>query len=171
MPIIWDKKYSVGLEEIDEQHKVLVNLINNLESIYEHREMYKDFDSMLNKVMGELKNYTVLHFTTEEVLMKMFQYGEFEDHKESHDSFVKLVVEQHKMIISLMEQRNSLKGNESAVEKYNQEIFTRIEKILTFLQKWLISHIMRSDTEYVGFFTKIQKKAASSGGWLGFLRG
>ncbi len=168
MPIIWDKKYSVGLEEIDEQHKVLIHLINNLENLHENHDQFKDFDGMVKKVLTELKNYTVLHFSTEEVLMRMFTYEDYDAHKQAHDNFIHLVKEQQSLILDLMTQRDN--KPESLKEKYNHEIHLRLEKVLEFLQRWLLAHIMKSDFEYVDFFTKLQKKAAKSGGWLGFLK-
>ncbi len=168
MAIIWSKKYSVGFDEIDNQHKVLVDLINKLEDIYENRNNYKDFEGMLDKVMVELKNYTILHFSTEEVLMQMFTYGDFETHKQSHDHFISLISEQRNIILQLIKEKQG--KDEKTVERHNKEIYQRVEKITDFLQKWLLNHIMKSDFEYIEFFTKLQKKAQKSGGWLNFLK-
>jgi len=167
--IYWKKEYSVNLEEIDEQHKVLIKLINNLENIYENMDSYSNFDSLLMGTLNELKNYTILHFSTEEVLMRMFDYDDFEEHKAGHDKFVALV---NKNIIKVGEllTRRAKSKNVDEKERIKEEVEVLIKGILEFLQNWLIKHIMKSDKEYVEFFNKIQSKAKSSGGWLSFLR-
>jgi hemerythrin len=144
---MWEEKISVGINEMDNQHKILISIINNMESIFEEKKI--DFDIEIQKEIVKLKKYTVVHFSEEESLMEKNSYEDLDIHKEAHDNFIKLVNEQQCRINSLIEQKNNLKEQEILVERYNQEIYVRVEKIITFLQKWLISHIMKVDKGYM----------------------
>ncbi len=146
MYIVWDKKFSVEINEMDEQHKVLIGIINELDSIFEKNGI--DFDCEIKKVMTDLEKYTVRHFTDEENLMKQSGYEDLDIHKEGHDNFIKLVGEQKSKINSLIEQKNKTKQLDK-VDDFNKEIYKRVEKTLIFLQKWLLSHIMKSDKGYM----------------------
>lgn len=158
MPITWSKDYSIGLEQIDNQHKKLIFLINKLEVLTMYDASHSDFKQRLDNLLQELINYTVLHFSTEEVLMDMFEYKESAEHKRTHDSFVELVkMEQEKLELLIAN------GDLKSVEE-------ELKMILKFLQNWLITHILKSDKQYTDFFLEIQKKAKKQGGWFAFLR-
>lgn len=169
MALEWNKKYSVGLNEIDDQHKELIRLINNLENIIEHFDEYNSLRRPVTNVLSALYNYTVLHFSTEEVLMNMFEYDLTDSHKESHDGFIKLIRSEHKSILHQIDSIEKETDNAS-IETLKLNLLNNLRKIDGFLQKWLINHILKSDFEYVEFFNKIRKKASSQGGWLSFLR-
>ncbi|OOZ40394.1 hypothetical protein BOW53_07955 [Solemya pervernicosa gill symbiont] len=84
MAITWDDTYSVGIEEIDNQHKVLVGLINELDDalrVHSNREMVQG-------VIDQLIDYTKLHFAVEESIMRLFKYKEYEPHKAVHDGII-----------------------------------------------------------------------------------
>lgn len=119
---------------------------------------HNDFKSRLDKLMEELINYTILHFSTEEVLMDMFDYEDSLEHKKTHNSFIDMIKLEQETLDMLIQN--------SDFEKVNKEI----QKILTYLQNWLINHILKSDKKYTDFFLKIQKKAKNSGGWFNFLK-
>ena len=170
MAIEWSKKYSVGLDEIDAQHKELIRLINALEVINDNFNLYKSVKEPLLKIMSDLKNYTVLHFATEEVLMSMFDYELGESHKHAHDNFVKLVGDQFVLYLKVFHEIDST-TDEEKLKILHRELHSAVHKLIEFLQKWLVNHIMKSDMEYVSFFNEIKKKAKNSGGWLSFLKG
>lgn len=167
MPIIWSEKYSVGFEEIDNQHRILVEIINKLEEIYQNRLNYTNFEGVLEKCINELKTYTILHFSTEEILMKMFTYKDFDEHKESHDNFINVVIEEKISIFQLIKQKEG--KDQKTIDQLNQEIYEKIESIINFLQQWFINHILKSDVDFVEFFFKLRNKADKVGGWDKFL--
>ncbi|MCG8699252.1 MAG: bacteriohemerythrin, partial [Bacteroidales bacterium] len=126
--IQWGPQYFIGLKTIDDQHKVLVDLIN---------ETYRSFGSnknlrQLRKVIGKLLDYTVYHFGEEEKYFKSFDYDDYESHKENHDSFIE------------------------KIKKFKQDIksgdATLNFEIIEFLKNWLINHIQKSDARYVPLF-------------------
>jgi hemerythrin len=169
MQIVWDDRYSVGILELDEQHKVLINLINEL-NVIQSSEKDSLYEQKINDALNEVKNYTVLHFATEEILMRLFHYNFLDTHKFSHDKFTHIITEHHKYIMELMEQQKKDSDNKLEQEEIAQEINARISKVISFLQKWLLSHILKEDREYIEFFSKAQEKAQQKEGWLSFLK-
>ena len=129
--IDWDKKnYSVGVDEIDDQHKQLVNLINELHSAM----MARKAKEVLGEVIDELIEYTSYHFETEEKYFDKFGYSETEEHKKIHKNFVNEVLNFQKDV-----QKNKLFVS---------------SKILNFLKDWLLNHIKVTDKKYAPFMAK-----------------
>ncbi len=88
----------------------------------------------LMEVLREMTDYTIMHFTTEEAYMKIFNYPEYQDHKEEHRGFSsKIIVYTYKVI----------KG------KYQ---FTN--ELIEYLKQWLINHIQVTDRQYIDCFKK-----------------
>jgi hemerythrin len=167
MQIVWEERYCVGIVELDEQHENLLNLINDLD-IVQVGIKTPDYEKQIDEALIKIKNYAILHFSTEEVLMKMFEYESFEAHKYSHDKFLHIMTEHHKYILELMSKQKKMKDNKFEFEQIEQEITARLAKVTTFLQKSLIHHILKEDKEYSKFFISIQNKAQKSG-WLSSL--
>ncbi len=130
--IKWDQSLSVDVEEIDNQHKGLIDLINTLEAASQ--------DSNRNKVCFEivlkLKSYLNEHFTTEEKLMLQYNYPELLNHKKEHAEFIK----------------NTLDFELACVEFYSP--FT---PMLEFLNGWLARHITVTDMKMGAFFKENMK--------------
>jgi hemerythrin-like metal-binding protein len=122
--IVWTNKYSVGCNYIDDQHKKLVQIINELNSAF----LSSSERSIISKVLQELVDYTKYHFEAEEKLMEKYGYPNLENHKKIHKQFVDKVVEFSK--------RYEL-GDD--VVGYD---------MLNYLKDWLLNHIMGTDTDY-----------------------
>jgi hemerythrin len=120
----WKPEYSVGNREIDEQHKRLVGLINQLHDAMKAGGRHED----LMKIMNELTDYTRYHFAHEEKLMQKAGYKDLAAHQRVH----RAMVEQ--------------------VEKLKQEAGTSRAgfsiKLMGFLKSWLTDHILGSDQKY-----------------------
>ncbi len=124
----WSDSLSVGIEEIDEQHKILVNLINRM-----HQAIHERHGSDAVKgILAELADYTRIHFAVEESLMRILNYPGYEEHKEIHEELLGHVVE----LIEKVESGKTAIGFE----------------LLHFLKTWLTRHIMEEDMQYTGFF-------------------
>lgn len=81
MPIVtWCDEYNVNVEEIDVQHKTMLELVNNLHSAVEACIDKND----LKDLLGELVEFTRVHFSTEEQLMNKYDYPEFAKHHKEH---------------------------------------------------------------------------------------
>ena len=120
----WNENFSTGIDEIDEQHKRLVDLLNILVG---HLAFQSDSPA-LERIFEELKSYTVLHFASEErIWSQYFNDDPWEKwHKDAHADFIANVLE--------------LKKNASG--KTEDEV---IESIVSFLTHWLALHIIESD--------------------------
>ncbi len=86
MPIInWKDEYSIHVEEIDTQHQKMVSLVNNLHASVEAR-LDK---SELQKLLIELVEFTRMHFSTEEKIMKENADPDLVEHRKEHSSLLR----------------------------------------------------------------------------------
>ncbi|NIS21839.1 MAG: hemerythrin family protein, partial [Thermoplasmata archaeon] len=82
--IAWTPDLATGVELIDEQHKQLIDRMNELDrAVRFSRGVPK-----IIKTLDFLIEYTDFHFGTEEKNMVELKYPEYEDHKENHAEFV-----------------------------------------------------------------------------------
>ncbi|QIR14611.1 bacteriohemerythrin [Shewanella aestuarii] len=120
----WNDSFNVGVSEIDQQHEVLVRLLNEVASCI----AFQRADINLDKLITELVNYAVYHFETEEKYWNEMLPASVhtEQHKKGHASFVNQV--------------NDLKQD---INHLPEDVW--LEKLLSFLASWLASHILESD--------------------------
>jgi hemerythrin-like metal-binding protein len=122
--IEWSKKYSVGVEMFDEQHKVFFGIINDLyASIMERKER-----EVLGDIFEQLLKYTDFHFESEERYFDEFHYEHAVEHKEAH----RLLTER---LLAL-----KTRWDEGALDNPYE--------LLDFLEDWLVEHIMGMDRQY-----------------------
>ncbi len=89
MAIAWTPDLSVGLDQIDDQHK---ELFKKLDQLLEACNQGKG-RVIIEELLRFLGDYVVTHFGTEEVYMDRFAYPETADHKRQHAAFIKQFVE------------------------------------------------------------------------------
>jgi len=130
MEIVWNENYSVKIKEIDEQHKKLINLFNNLHSSVSCNEGKEK----LKETLDGLIEYTRTHFHAEEKLMKDHGYPEYEQHKKIHDDLTNKV----------------LKLQSDINNCYSISVLIDAMKFLT---DWLIKHILATDMKYSPFLS------------------
>jgi len=120
----WDKNFETGISLIDEQHKKLVDILNQLAAHLANLSSVNELD----KIFDELANYADYHFKCEEgIWSKYFVEDEwFKEHEKTHGSFIEEVIE--------------LKNN-----KVNKSFDAVIYDIVIFLSKWLAYHILDTD--------------------------
>ncbi|WP_051445272.1 bacteriohemerythrin [Desulfocurvus vexinensis] len=124
-PIQWsDAAMSVGVTEIDEQHKILVAMINDLN---EAMRTGRGKDALEDMIRG-LKDYAAFHFGHEEKLMASHDFPGLLAHKARHRDFVKQVVDFEK-------------GFASGKAALTMEV-------MQFLKDWLVEHIQGTDRGY-----------------------
>ena len=129
--IEWSYVFSVGNDEIDEDHHRLINLFN----ILNHSVTEGDDPAYLAAVLTELINCTVWHFSHEERLMVKYGYEGLAEHKAEHQELIKSVRELQQKIL----QAGSLVPNED----------------LTSLEHWLIMHILSTDMQLGSYLTEV----------------
>ena len=83
--LAWGDILSVGIDEIDDDHRKLVNLFN----IVNHSVTQGDAPEYIEAVLNELISCTAWHFSHEERLMLKYGYQGFADHKEEHEELIK----------------------------------------------------------------------------------
>ncbi len=120
----WSPDYSVNIKTIDDQHKVLVDILNCLFVAVGKREGDKAIAGILEALMG----YTQKHFTLEENLMRQAKYPELESHMEEH--------------------RKLIKELDILTKKYMLEDKPIYFEMLKFLKTWLRAHIQGVDKKY-----------------------
>ena len=123
----WKDDYSVGIDSIDQQHKKLLNLINQLQTAVD----YPTGEEFEREALDELVDYTKTHFSYEEGLMEQNGYPEFESHKAQHENMIQKV--------------------EEVLSEYQQNRDKAMSNAIVFLKSWLINHINGTDKEYSSF--------------------
>ncbi len=120
--IVWKEIYSIGIEKIDEQHRELFNLVGKI----------SDFSSIKTLIMSdlvdELRNYTQMHFKTEEDLMTKYDYPKLKEHQIEHKEFVKKV--------------------ESMIDESKSSLYIYTAALSDFIKGWLITHTLGTDLEF-----------------------
>ncbi|MBI9052823.1 MAG: hemerythrin family protein [Bacteroidales bacterium] len=130
--IKWTDQYSVGITEIDNQHKGLVIIINELFSYMSNGKAKEH----LNNIFDHLTDYTEKHFLVEETMLIKYAYPDYDQHKFEHSKFI--------------EKLKSLK-----LEFESGKITISLE-ILNFLKDWLLNHILNTDKKYSAHIEKYQ---------------
>ena len=137
--IIWNDDLVTGVDKIDEQHRILVNSINDANT----RLTSNCSAEILDQISRDLLSYALYHFETEEELMKEYAYAE--NHAEDSD----LHLNQHREFSStVVTLREGIKSG---------HLISR-EDLLTFLNNWLINHILKTDKRLGAFI--VSKKNA-----------
>ncbi len=126
----WSKNLETGIDIVDEQHKELVDQINNLLEATRDRRGKEEVTNMLEF----LASYVVEHFKTEEKYMIKYDYPKYLEHKKDHDAFVEEV---KKLFSAFVESGETVK----MIVSLNGKVV-----------KWLIDHIMKIDREMAIFF-------------------
>lgn len=134
----WSDSYRIGLAEIDDQHKTLIDLMNDLWTAIAVNANAQDYE----KILQRLEQYTVAHFSAEEVMMRDIGFPDFDKHQAAHRHFVKRLQDESKRV-----QRG---------EKLSLDI-------LHFLRDWLVNHILVNDKAYAAYIASKDKPA----GFLG----
>jgi hemerythrin len=127
--IEWDDSLSVGVNLIDEQHKMLIQRIKDLsDAVSSSRGA-----GQIGKTLGFMIDYTEFHFSTEEKHMIELSYPEYDVHKQQHEEF-----------------KTTLK--EMVMEFEEDGATTQLgEWVNNYLINWLINHIKSIDIKLSEF--------------------
>lgn len=138
MPIVWKDAMSVGNTIIDDEHKLLICLINSVE-IALKTENHGD---MVRFLVRELHLYTQNHFTQEEKIMMQYKYPDYADHKKKHQE----------ILVQLEELQDRLD------KTANDDVaFLELEDdIVGMLRSWIIDHVLKVDLKIKSFFISAQ---------------
>ena len=129
--MVWDKVLIVGIDEIDEDHRRLVDLYNLLN----HAVAERAAPEYLAALLEELINCTVWHFSHEERLMLQHRYAGYAEHKSEHQELVTSVRQLQKKILE--------SGGFDA------------DADLEFLGGWLTGHILANDMKMGSYLAEV----------------
>jgi len=136
--ITWSNKLSCGIKLIDDQHKGLVELVNDMFNHATGNALKEQ--NYFHSVIQEAVKYVKVHFATEEKIMLATKFAGYAEHKKEHDNFVLAVVA-------------NIKDYEAG-KRLTLSSFTR------FLKEWVLSHIAVMDKQYFEYFKKIATRKA-----------
>ncbi len=126
--IIWKQEYSLGISVIDNQHKQFLELMDQAyEAFYKNESK-----EQLSVLIENLRDYTLLHFSTEEKYFKLFNYDGENEHVERH--------------LQLKEELIGL------TKKFEAEGPDVVPALIDFLENWLVGHLSIVDRKYVSCF-------------------
>lgn len=121
---VWDDHFVTGLDEVDRQHKELVDLINRLGN----QLAEVDWDQgAIHEVIEDLTRYTSFHFREEELMM--ITAGLYQEHLGPH-------IASH---YHFLEEVSAMRANISVDNP------TAGRHLLDFLSQWLAYHILGTD--------------------------
>lgn len=122
--ILWEDRFSVGVEYLDNQHKGLIRIINDLDEAQRN-------GALIARIIGDLRAYVDEHFRDEEKQLESAGFPDLVNHKASHHKFE-----------AWLESVETAHGS-----GYTDEL-EMAEWVSTYLRDWLINHILRSDMAY-----------------------
>ncbi len=120
----WTPDLNIGIEAIDEQHKVLVNIFNRLSLAVSKGEGGK----VIRSIVDSLRGYTKSHFALEEKLLAEAGYDELAPHTAQHSDFIAKL--------------------DDLTVKFLVENSPAYSELIELLRNWLIEHIRFSDRKY-----------------------
>ncbi|MDH5785811.1 MAG: bacteriohemerythrin [Chromatiales bacterium] len=129
--IHWESRFDTGISIIDQQHRRIVDMINDLHDASIHTET-KTVDDILHR----MRAYVSEHFQFEEELMFAADYEFTEAHIQLHRRFT--------------ERLNSMAQRHEAGESI-------IKELSAFLTKWVLHHIGHEDMDYVEDVSRVMK--------------
>lgn len=125
--IQWSIELGMGVKEIDDQHRHLIDIANTLIDAVADKAQQADVDT----IIGKLRAYTVAHFAAEEKLMQEAKYPKLGHHANEH---------------------RKLKDD---VKQFQRELYRgktpTAGKVLGFLKIWLLDHILSFDREFARY--------------------
>jgi len=129
--IVWSDILSVEVDEIDEDHRKLVNIFN----ILNHSVGEGGSPDYLAAVLEELINCTVWHFSHEERLMLKYGYEGAEEHKAEHRELI-----------------DSARKLQQGILQADKPV---AEDDIEFLERWLTEHILTSDMRLGAYLSQV----------------
>jgi len=120
--IKWEPKYSVHVDVLDEQHRKLFDIVNDL---IDEIEMGSNH---LLPVIRDLVEYLSVHFKQESIVMMESNYPGFMQHSREHREFTDKV--------------------QAFLQEYENEDAELGLKMIVFLKEWIFNHTTRLDVEY-----------------------
>lgn len=124
IPVFTDK-FKTGIPMIDEEHKMLFDIIGKIHTTIQTELVHDKFDAIMD-IVDELKEYTRVHFADEENYMREIGYEGLAQQEILHQNFID-------------------KLNELDLDDIDDNQEAYLYEFLGFLQNWLVNHILKVD--------------------------
>lgn len=125
MLVEWSKDIEIGVDFVDADHKVLINLLNQINDCVEQNEE----STVVGSVLDALVEYTKFHFMREEKMLESCGYVDLAAHQQIHEDLSQQVLKIY-------------------ADYQNDPWTVNPEDVLEFLKSWLVDHIMGHDFAY-----------------------
>ena len=122
---VFTNEFVTGIDLIDEEHKKLFGIIGKVHEAIQSELLHDKFDVILD-ILGELKEYTQVHFSDEENYMREIGYDGLPYQEMLHQKFIDKI-------------------NELDLDDVDDNQEEYLYDFLGFLQNWLVNHILRVD--------------------------
>jgi hemerythrin-like metal-binding protein len=136
--IHWSEKFSVGNENVDNDHKKLLEIHNDLVDLVSKSCSSDEFA----RILSEMTDYVLHHFKKEEAYMKAFNYPDYDAHRKHHDEY------------------------SYQVAMFNYQLTgpnpPDPHEIISFIKEWWTNHIAKSDIKYEQYKTELKSAAKYS---------
>lgn len=129
----WNENFSVGIEEIDNQHKELLTLIGKL---FTGARFKKDIIE-ISDLTTEIISFAEHHFMTESRYMRKYNYPDIEHHENEHDEIIK-----------------RLKEYKFELRSYNVDDFA--SELMILLKSWFVNHLTYTDKKLFDYLTPLK---------------
>lgn len=133
MPAItWAPAMSVGVEALDNDHKILIDLINQLDEAMATDDAYE----IIYVIVAGLVDYTEYHFKREEGMMRACDYPAFANHCAEHRAIEQKI--------------------QGLKQSYDENIIGGFDlRLMDFMRGWLTDHILGRDMSYAPFMGRL----------------
>jgi len=129
--IEWNEEFEVGNPQIDDQHRIFIDIINRIG----HALLNSDDTEYQSSLFLELNAYARFHFLSEENLMKELAYPDYEKH-----------MVEHAELLELLTNREMASGAGLANIKPTD--------VINFLVNWFLLHSQNDDKILADFISQ-----------------
>lgn len=127
--LLWEEKFATGSPTIDEQHRQLIEHLNQFEGLVLKTNPTAADVTLIIHFLDFLENYVDKHFSFEEQCMESYRCPAHQKNREAHQNFLQLF-QQHK--------RQAQKGG------FRLELLVELSRATNH---WIQDHILRVDVE------------------------
>ena len=132
----WSEDLSVNIPMFDEEHKILIEMLDKIGKAIELKDNQKEIAGILD----QLTKYAKLHFSHEEEIMLKYLYPDAAEHIRQHEAFIE-------KIYKITYNYNMLpESSHTKDDDYHLYL-----EVYNFLAGWFHSHIKKIDKKYTEF--------------------
>lgn len=126
-PCAFTEKYYTGIAQVDEEHRRLFEIVAEANALIKNEFIPDKYDNIA-AILGELTEYTKVHFANEEAYMEQIGYEGLDAQKKAHAGFV-------------------AKLEDIELEGFDDNQQMVLLELVDFLFNWLVYHILKMDKQ------------------------